>query len=164
MCRAHILTNCREIARCKDNELVGFCTGKENCRRNLLLKALGSDEHTEPQSRCCDVCTPSTPRDADNILQTTSVKRQPRKRVVRHVSSQQFDDLKKALEIERENIILTDMGLRMLGKEIVLSTECIVDICKASKYIESETDLMSVSGLRKGLVKKVYDVLVSVFN
>ena len=75
-----------------------------------------------------------------------------------------FDDLKKALEIERENIILTDMGLRMLGKEIVLSTECIVDICKASKYIESETDRMSVSGLRKGLVKKVYDLLVSVFN
>ena len=45
---------------------------------------------------------------------------------VRSVSSRQCDGLKRALEQERDAIVASDVGYRMLGKEVVLPTGCIV--------------------------------------
>lgn len=107
LCRAHILTHRREIGRCKDSDLEEFCTSKENCRREILIKALGSEEHTKSRSRCCDVCTPSDASDV--LLHSTTVKRQQQRKIIRNVSSQQFDELKRAVERERDEIISADI-------------------------------------------------------
>ena len=59
LCRAVLLTDARELQRCKDVGLVEFCTAKENCRRKHMLRALGSDEpvQTVNGQMCCDVCS-----------------------------------------------------------------------------------------------------------
>ena len=81
--------------------------------------------------------------------------------VFRQMNSLQFDGLKQALLRERELIVSSNLGFRMLGKEMVLSSDCIVEICKISKYVRSEDDLY---GLRKSLTSRVYGVIVSYFS
>ena len=154
MCRAHISTNRREVAHCKDSDLVAFCESKENCRRELLLRALGSTEHLQLQSRCCDVCTPFTSTDGIDILQCFT-KRRPQQRVFCQVNS-----IKKYPKL----LVSSNLGFKMFGKEMVLSSDCIVEICKISKYVCSEDDLKHVYGLRKSLTNRVYGVIVSYFS
>lgn len=64
----------------KDKDLAEFITPKENCRRHILIKALGSVEDVPPSSleNCCDVCSPRT----SGIFRRISVKRTPKPYVV----------------------------------------------------------------------------------
>ena len=81
------------------------------------------------------------------------------------MNSLQFDGLKQALLRERELIVSSNLGFRMLGKEMVLSSDCIVEICKISKYVHSEDYLLKhVYGLHKSLTSRVYGVIVSYFS
>ena len=57
--RGHIFTNSREIRTCSDEALVEFCVSKENCRRRVLLNALGSSESLPSCTSFCDVCSPT---------------------------------------------------------------------------------------------------------
>ena len=94
----------------------------------------------------------------------TRQPRQPRHLLVRTVTKEQQERLHQALEIERENIMGSSVGYRMLGKEIVLPTGCIMEICTRAQYIQSQADLSSVVGLRRELVSRIYDTFVSFFS
>ena len=41
---SHIFKDSRDMAKEADEELKSFCSKKENCRRSVLVKALGSRE------------------------------------------------------------------------------------------------------------------------
>ena len=56
--------------------------------------------------------------------------------VLRSLNEYQTRGLQKALEKVRDSIFASDMGYQMLGKEIVLPTACILEICKRAKYVK----------------------------
>lgn len=159
---AHILTDTREVKQVKDKDLAEFITSKENCRRRILIKALGSVEDLPHISleNCCDVCSPRT----SGIFRRISVKRRPKPHVVRIVTGAQQEGLKKALELERDRIIGSDLGYRSLGKELVLPSGCISEICKRAQYIQSHDDILSVFGLRRELSDRLYNTFISFFS
>ena len=84
--------------------------------------------------------------------------------IVRTVSSSQSVCLKRALEEERDAIVANDVGYRMLGKEVVLPTASIVELCKQAKYINCEKDIECIPGFRSDLVSRVYHVMMAFFN
>ena len=53
----HVFTDSRDMAKKEDEDLKSFCSDKENCRRSVLVKALGSREQIRlPDSGvCCDI-------------------------------------------------------------------------------------------------------------
>ena len=163
---AHIFTDLREVKQTKDGDLASFISSKENCRRRILLEALGSAEELSRNSvgMCCDVCSPNIRTSAVNVFRRVAVTRQPRRLLVRTVTRQQQERLKKALEMERENIMGSSVGYCMLGKELVLPTRCILEICKRAQYIQSQADISLVPGLRRELVSCIYDAFVSFFS
>lgn len=162
---AHILTDNREVKQVKDKDLVTFITSKENCRRRILLDALGSVEDVPHGSleKCCDVCSPRTSL-SNGIFRRISAKRQPKPHVVRIVTKAQQEGLKKALELERDRITGSDLGYRSLGKELVVPSGCIAEICKRAQYIQSHDDMLSVLGLRRELSDRIYNTFVSFFS
>ena len=172
LCRAVLLTDARELQRCKDVGLVEFCTAKENCRRKHMLRALGSDEPVQTVNRqiCCDVCSQhcsnkgSACSDLDtlDICKRICCKRQRKPPAVRTVSKDRSTSLKQALLEEREKIIATDIGYKMLGNDLVLPMGCIVEICKQARCIQSVEDLKGIPGIRQELLSRIFDVFMRV--
>ena len=165
-CRAHIITNTREVEQSKDPDLTEFCKCTENCRRKVLLRSLGSTENlpTSSVEMCCDVCSPSTLSCAVvDLFKHVPTKRRARRLVARALSSSQYAGLKKALEQERDAIVASDVGYNMLGKEIVMPTACIVELCKMAKYVTCEDDIKCVPGLRSVFVSRIFSVMMSFF-
>ena len=134
------MTDARELRQTKDGDLASFISSKENCRRRILLDALGSAEDVTNSSigMCCDVCSPTTSVNLFSHPLGTRQPRQPRHLLVRTVTKEQQQRLHQALEIERENIMGSSVGYCMLGKELVLPTGCIMEICTRAQYIQSQ--------------------------
>ena len=81
--RAHVFYSTKQ--KKMDKLVKEFCTSKENCRRVLLMKSLGSSESFGSSARCCDVCHPH----AQAFLPQTQVslsKSRKRKRRLRNYS------------------------------------------------------------------------------
>ena len=54
-----LLYSTAETRNCSDESLQSLCEHKENCRRQTLLQALGSDEcSVVSKNLCCEVCQP----------------------------------------------------------------------------------------------------------
>ena len=136
-----MLTDNREVTKCKNPQLSDYCKSKENCRRQLLLNAFCSSEVPSPSAPlCCDVCSPrpvcSTTADLFRLATTRCHARQV---AVRKISSSQCTGLQRALLEERDVIVASYMGYRMLRKEVVLPTASIVTLCKQA--INSEHNI-----------------------
>ncbi len=126
----HILTNAKELKTCSDDALSANCKQKENCRRRSLMESLGSHENFSYSGQCCDVCSTVAKCTEFNLLTPVSVRRKPRSRVVRSVGTALSEALMGRLLHERDTILTEDIGLKMLGKEVVLPTAAITDLCK----------------------------------
>ena len=51
-----LVSNRSELKSCTDTALTSFYTTKHECRRNILLHGLGSEEErATPAQRCCDI-------------------------------------------------------------------------------------------------------------
>ena len=152
----------REVKQTKDSDLVNFASSKENCRRRTLLNALGSSEHITSGNVtiCCDVCSPSL---LSNVFKRIHSRRRTRSPIARAVTKQQQDQLHLALERGRSSIVGSSLGYSMLGREVVFPTGCILEIVKQSQYITCEADISSIPGVRKELVRRVYEIFESVF-
>ena len=174
LCRAVLVTDAREVQRCKDSGLVKFCTEKENCRRRQMLQALGSDEplQTVNGQMCCDVCSQQcsnkcsayTELDTLEICKRICCKRQRKPTPVRTVSKDRSESLKQALLDEREKIIATDIGYKMLGNDLVLPMGCIVEICKRARYIQNIDDLKCIPAIREELLSRIFDIFVRIMS
>ena len=160
--RGHIFTNSRDTRTCSDEALVDFCVSKENCRRRVLLTALGSSESLASGTSCCDVCSPSA--STSTIFHPIAVTRKPRKRAVRSVSKPLAKHLKERLLAERDAIVASDVGYRMLGKNMMLPDSCIDILCKKAKFITNRSDISTVPRLRSQFVDRICAVILDVCN
>lgn len=127
-----MLTNAKELQLCKDNALSDYCKSKENCRRKSLVSSLGSEGDFSSTRRCCDVCS-AVPPPEFSFIAPLSVPRKPRARVVRKISSELAEALMTRLLKERDSIVSEDVGLKMLGKELVLPTATLNNLCSKGK-------------------------------
>ena len=160
--RGHIFTNSREIRTCSDEALVEFCVSKENCRRRVLLNALGSSESLPSGTSCCDVCSPTA--ELVSIFHPIAVGRKPRQHAVRSVSKPLAKHLKDRLLAERDVIVASDIGYRMLGKNMVLPDTCIDMLCKKAKFITQSSDISTIPGLRGQFANRIFDVILEVVS
>jgi len=174
LCRALLLTDTKELQHCKDGGLVEFCDAKENCRRKHMLRALGSDEAVRIVTGqvCCDVCSQQCSNkdpafselDSLDVCKRIPCKRQRKPPAVRTVSKDRSASLKQALLEERDRITASDIGYKMLGKDLVLPMDCIVEICKRARYVQNTEDLKSVPGIRQELLNRIFIVLMRVMT
>ena len=119
---------------------------------------------------CCDVCSQqcSNKRSAYTELDTLDIckriccKRQCKPPPVRTVSKDRSESLKQALLEEREKIIATDIGYKMLGNDLVLPMGCIVEICKRARCIQNIEDLKCIPAIREELLSRIFDVFVRI--
>ncbi len=109
---------------------------KENCRRNTILKVLGSGEERQPQRiACCDVCGTEKLPSALQVMFPSAVPVTARQSRARTVPRRVLNELRAALITARDQIVDTSTGFQMLGSEIVCSTKVINDLCKNVAYI-----------------------------
>ena len=114
-----------------DRSIAEFVECSENCRRRILLSALGSPEEKQPaRVLCCDSCTPGELPAKLNILPLPSVNTGNQQSVrVRTVPKRVRDELYEALVTAREQVVTTNSGLRMLGPQVVCSDR-VINLCK----------------------------------
>ena len=127
-----------------------FIECSENCRRRILLSALGSPEEKQPAHiMCCDSCTSGELPAKLNIIPFSFVDTGNQQSVrVRTVPKGIRDELYEALVTAREQVVSTNSGLRMLGPEVVCSDRVIHNLCTKAGRIKSVDDLKSFKGLR----------------
>ena len=134
----------------------------ENCRRRILLSALGSPGEKQPaRVLCCDSCTPGELPAKLNILPLPSVNTGNQQSVRVHtVPKKVCDELHEALVTAREQVVTTNSGLRMLGPQVVCGDRVIHNLCKKAGRIQSVDNLKYFKGLRSDL----YDLFFSVIS
>lgn len=156
-----VYTNSRELSKCTDVALKEYCEGKENCRRKVLLAALGStQELSQPCSGvCCDSCPPGELPPELSFFTPLQLERQSRTRPVRVVSKEVGVTLRKRLLRERAVITSSTLGYQMLGQEVILPTKCIEQLCKKARYIKSIDDIR-LPGIRTSLLERLYIVIM----
>jgi len=90
----------------------------------VLLKALGNPEERQPtHTMCCDSCSPEELPDHLNLVPLPSVPAGRCKSVRVHpVPKGVHDELYEALVAAREQVVTINSSLRMLGPEIVCSS------------------------------------------
>ena len=150
------------------------CEQTENCRRTTLLRALGSNELVDgsPGTPCCDVCsvivrtscTRSRVVDKLDIFRPATLAPKPRRRAVRSVTPTLEKRLRDRLQLERDAIVDSEIGYKMLGKYVVIPDTCIDELCKRAKFIKDCADVSSVPGLRKQFVNRLYYVIIDFFQ
>ena len=145
--RAHIFYNKKQ--KNVNAEVREFCESKENCRRQQMLKCVGSDHErvdsaNVDSSICCDICSgvDSIPANLKFESFTASIpKAQPQKRRrVRKLSQELAEQLKSSLLREREKYMNDHPYLRFLGPNGVCPTCYIDNLCEMAHCIQSEDD------------------------
>ena len=114
----------------KDTDLIKYCDDKdkENCRRVLLLKALGDTlRYSRDASKCCDRCNHEgipVPHLSTITCRTKSQKKRS-KRPPQANSDKAIEQLKEQLIKERNKIISNSPGLMWLGPDHVCNDRVI---------------------------------------
>ena len=85
--------------------------------------------------------------------------RRPRPRPARTIGKPLANALKARLLAERERIVNENLAYRMLGKELVISSQCIDKLCKRARYVTCIDDVC-VPGLREQFVRVFYSVMM----
>ena len=143
-----------------DPDLKALCDQKENCRRRILLRALGSDECSSvTRNLCCDCCQPVYPYFDLTVPSVTleTRKRRPRTGSV-PVDIQTF--LETKLLVERDAIIAKNPALKMLPKSVVCPLTIIRDMCARSHSINSVEDISAYPCIRPELHLPFFHVFV----
>lgn len=139
-----------------------YCEGKENCRRQHLLRSLGDIERLhQDRSKCCDNCTPRImpyPKLALMIKKRSS----KRKQTESHEAVLREDDVKvltKRLVETRDSVLKGSVGLRMLGSDVVCDSVVIGEICRKAPHICSVQDMSKISNLRPQFYEPMFLVV-----
>ena len=69
--------------------------------------------------------------------------------------------LRDRLQLERDAIVDSEIGYKMLGKYV---DTCIDELCKRAKFIKECADVSSVPGLCKQFVDRFYSVIIDFFQ
>ena len=149
------------------------CEQTENCHRSTLLRSLGSNELVDasPGTPCCDVCSVvdrtscnrSRVVDKLDIFQPTTLAPKPRRHAVRSVTPSLEKRQRDRLQLERDAIVDSEIGCKMLGKYVVIPDPCIDELCNSAKFIKDRA-VSSVPGLHKQFVDRLYSVIIDFFS
>ena len=90
-----------------------------------------------------------------DIFRPTTLAPKPRRRAVRSVTLEKRL-LRDRLQLERDAIVDSEIGYKMLGKYV---DTCIDELCKKAKFIKDCADASSVPGLCKQFVDRFYSVI-----
>lgn len=93
-CRAHIFLNSSQ--KC-DEVIKEYCVSKENCRRHIIMHALGAMESHPERLPCCDSCDSSKCPQSLKFDSEISVTRQKRRSAARSADKDWKATLKKVL-------------------------------------------------------------------
>ena len=138
--------------------------GKENCRRQHLLRSLGDAERLQQdRSKCCCLCTPKTvpyPKLALMIKRVSCKRKQaePPKEVL---SKDDINELTKRLLETRDSVVESSTGLKMLGSQVVCDSVVIDEICRKAPCICSVQDMSKISNLRPQFHEPMFNVVSS---
>ena len=129
------------------------------------MEALGSSE-VLPQSingMCCDMCTKENAPTMLQLIMPQQSKRYCRPRAIRRVSDITRKRLMDCLLQEREAIMSSKIGYRMLGKEVVLPSNCLKVMCKKANYVQTVNDIR-VPGLREPFANRLFNVMMDILK
>lgn len=133
--------------------------GKENCRRQHLLRSLGDLERLQQdKSNCCCLCTPRIvpyPKIAP-MIKKASCKRKRCEPPKNTLSKDDVSCLTKRLIETRNSIVRTNIGLRMLGAQVVCDSVVIGEICRQAPRIRSVQDMSKIRNLRPQLYEPMF--------
>ena len=143
--RAHVFYSSKQKVDAKVKE---FCVSKENCRRQEMLKCVGSDEVVSRRGFCCDSCSgldcirPRLRFETRAAQVVPSERKSPR---AKKKSDHSITQLKSALLLERTRFMSQHPGFRILGPQMVCP-DCVIDnVCKIAHSVESEAQLSCVN-------------------
>lgn len=138
--RAHVFFSSRQ-QKC-DDQVKEFCTSKENCRRTMMLQALGVTETHPVTLPCCDVCDNRACPQYLNFTDTTLTNaRRKRRTAVKVIDDTCKLELKAALLREVDMYIEEHPSYRMLGRDFVCPSCVIEKICSEARFFNSVDDL-----------------------
>ena len=146
-------------------QLREYCTSKENCRRQMMMLALGVSENHPGTLPCCDSCdTSKCPPDLcfESQLSGRSTRRKQRT-AVRDVNGDCKATLKNSLSRAVDQYLEKNPSYKMLGRSFVCP-DCVIDkICAEARFVQSIDDLNFV-GIRPELKSSFYGVVSSVLS
>ena len=138
--RAHVFFSSRQ-QKC-DDKVKEFCTSKENCRRTMMLQALGVTESHPSYLPCCDVCdTTMCPQTLNFTATTSTVARRKRRTAVKVLDDNCKSEIKAALMREVDMYIEEHPNYKMLGRHFVCHSCIIEKICSEARFFRSVDDL-----------------------
>lgn len=158
--RAHVFFSSRQ-QKC-DDQVKEFCTSKENCRRTMMLQALGVTETHPVTLPCCDVCDNRACPQYLNFTDTTLTNaRRKRRTAVKVIDDTCKLELKAALLREVDMYIEEHPSYRMLGRDFVCPSCVIEKICSEARFFNSVDDLNIVL-LRPELKMRFFNVFCNI--
>ena len=143
-----------------DSTVTEYCVSKENCRRTLMLQALGVSEHHPSSLPCCDACDNTLCPQILNFVTTTSTQHK-RRTATKDINDTLRVELKAALMREVDAYITDHPSYRMMGREFVCP-ECAIDkLCSEARFFRCIEDL-DVVQLRPEIRLRFFSVMCSV--
>lgn len=158
--RAHVFFSLNQPKR--DAKIEEYCTSKENCRRQMMLRALSARE-THPESLpCCDCCNPSKcPQQLHFEPEIAISSRRKRRTAVKLVDKECKHALKDALLKGVEAFMEEHPSFKMFGRSFVCP-ECIINkICDEARFFKSRDDF-NIVGLRPELRDPFFKIFCNV--
>ena len=139
---------------------------KENCRRQIILKAVGDEMNSNDATSkdyCCDVCTEDKVDPQLDVLKPgkTTAKR---RKAVRVIDEEAQGELRHRLIEARSTVIAENPTLRMLGYSLVCPEVTINELCNQAKFINKEDDLSVLFGIKTVFRKKFYEIIMDVVS
>ena len=130
-----------------------------------MLRLLGSSECVASSGTCCDTCSGNVvPYDRLDFLVPSPVKRPKKQKAVRVISAALEQELRLALLEERDIMLETYPGFKMIGGSFILSDRTVADICALAPSLTSVTDLDKVPTLRPEYKSTIFRVVVDVLS
>ena len=136
--------------------------GKENCRRQHLLRSLRDAECLQQdRSKCCCLCTPKIvpyPKLA-LMIKRVSRKHKQAEPPKEALSKDETNELTERLIKTRDSVVESSTGLKMLGSQVVCNSVVIGEICQKALCIRSIQDMSKVPNLRPQFHEPMFRVI-----
>ena len=160
--RAHLFMSTNQ--KCGD-QVKEYFTSTENCRRQIMLRALGVAEHHPPSLPCCDCCDDTKcPQSLRFECQVISRCNRRKRRTAQHEVDEECKVVLKGALLKAVDAYMAEhTSFLMLGRNFVCP-ECIIDeICREARFFKSMDDL-NITGLRPELKNTFFNIICAVLS
>ena len=145
--------------RLKNKEVDGFVKNKENCRRKLLLLAIGGTYVCLERLACCDVCTSGAISTRLDLTKPGPVSRK-RKSSPGNFDQDVLSSLRARLGEERAVASRDNPDFLMLGFSFFCPDSTLDKLSTEALYIKTVDDLTAY-GVRTELRDRLFSVIIN---